>query len=81
MGTPITFTATAVGGTAPYQFRFWLWNGTSWTMVRDWGANTFTWTPTQPNANYNVTVWARSNGTTGNPPEAWRAVSFAITGP
>ncbi len=81
VGTPITFTATAVGGTAPYQYRWWLWNGTSWTMVRDWGANTFTWTPLTANPNYQVTVWARSNGTTGDPPEAWRAVSFPITAP
>ena len=29
-GTPLTLTATATGGTAPYQFKWWVWNGSAW---------------------------------------------------
>ena len=40
----ITFTASATGGTAPYQYKWWLWNGTAWNIVQDWGASaTFVW--------------------------------------
>src|SRR6267143_7155146 len=43
-GTTITFTAAASGGTTPYQFKWWLWNGTTWTIVRDWGTSaSFAW--------------------------------------
>jgi cell wall-associated protease len=80
-GTTITFTATASGGTAPYQFKWWLWVGTGWWVVRDWGAgNTYTWTPTVANAQHQVTVWARSAGQTANVAEAYRGpLPFAIT--
>jgi hypothetical protein len=71
VGRFITFTATATGGVAPYQFKWWVWNGTTWTIARDWAAgNTFTWTPRAP-GDYQIQVWVRSTGTSGEPPEAY----------
>jgi len=32
-GTPLTITATATGGTTPYQFKWWVWNGSAWTAM------------------------------------------------
>lgn len=63
VGTPITFTATATGGTAPLQYRFWRYSAaTGWTMVQDYSAgNTFAWTPSA-GGQYDVAVWVRSSG-------------------
>ena len=50
-GTAITFTATVMGGTAPYQYKWWLFDGTTWTIAQDWStAGLFTWTPSQARA-------------------------------
>jgi cell wall-associated protease len=62
LGTSITWTATATGGVAPYQYRFQLQNG---TILRDWSStNTLVWTPTVADDNYAMTVRARSAGNT-----------------
>jgi hypothetical protein len=85
-GTPVTVTASAAGGTAPYQFKWWLWNGAAWTMQVDWStSNTFAWIPGTPNPNYAIGVWVRSAGNTADQPDgyptntaAYRAIAFAI---
>lgn len=62
-GTPITFTATATGGTAPYQYKWWVFDGGNYQLARDWSASpSFAWTPTTANAAYRVGVWVRSAG-------------------
>src|SRR5207247_7571113 len=44
-GTTITMTAAATGGTAPYQFKFFVFGATGWTLLRYWNAAaTYTWT-------------------------------------
>jgi cell wall-associated protease len=49
IGTPITFTTTATGGVAPYQYKWYVYNGKTWSIGQVWGTgNTFTWTPTAP---------------------------------
>jgi hypothetical protein len=69
-GTTITFTASATGGTAPYQYKWWLFDGTSWAVKQDWSSkNTFAWTPTKSNSAYQIRVWARSAGTSANAPD------------
>ena len=75
-GSTITFTATATAGTAPYQFKWWLFNGTTWAIARDWStSNTFAWTPSTPNPNAAVGVWVRGAGETADQPSG----SFANT--
>src|SRR5882724_11111841 len=77
-GPTVTFTATATGGTAPYQFKWWLWDGATWTVLEDWStANTFAWTPSTPNPNSAVGVWVRSAGNTADQPDGYPAYTGA----
>jgi hypothetical protein len=60
--TSITWTATATGGVA-HQFKWFVFSNGTWTVVRDWSpSNSFAWTPSQAGADYRVSVWARSGG-------------------
>ena len=80
-GTSITFTASATGGTGPYQFKWWVYNGTTWTIGQNWStATSFTWTPATANANYRVSLWARSAGNAADMCERELGRSFAILG-
>ncbi len=80
--TAITFTTAATGGTAPYQYKWRLYNGSSWSTVQNWStSSTFTWTPTTANSGYQISVWARSAGSTTDAAEttaASRTVAFSI---
>ncbi len=70
-GSPVNWTATASGGTGPYTFKFWVYNGATWTVGRDWGAsNSFAWWPPSPGT-YFLQVWARNAGSSANY-DAWR---------
>ncbi|HEU4758658.1 MAG TPA: PQQ-dependent sugar dehydrogenase, partial [Dehalococcoidia bacterium] len=67
-GTQVTWTATATGGSAPLQYRFWRFDvatGT-WTMVRDYTtSNTFLWATTAADVGqHKFGVWVRSAGST-----------------
>ncbi len=77
-GTKVTWTATATGGSSP-QFKWQLFDGATWSTVRDWNSSsTFEWTPSFASANYRMSVWARSGGST----EYYEAATesyFAIT--
>jgi len=76
---PITFTATAAGGRAPYQFKWWIKNGTSWTIAQDWSsAATLNWRPLIAGT-YLVAVWARNAGVTDDASQAMAQVSYSIT--
>src|SRR5690606_26617891 len=78
-GTTINWTATPTGGTPPYEYRRFTYDGTSWTAATNWGGvNTFAWTPAQANANATVSVWVRSAGNSDNAPESSAAVTFPI---
>jgi hypothetical protein len=79
-GTPTTITATASGGTAPYQYKFWVFDGALWSVVKDWSnSNTFTSQPLVPNSAYVVAVWARSATTTTDTEEASALLPYPIT--
>jgi hypothetical protein len=78
-GSSITWTASAVGGAAPYQYKFLVWDGTSRIVVRDWSTlPTFTWTPSMANSYYKVIVWVRSSGNFGDAPEKFTELMFPI---
>ncbi len=82
-GTRITFTATATGGTPPYQAKWWVSEdgGASYTVRREWGPNIpFAWTPTQPNLAYRVGVWLKSAGNPADAFEAGDAITYPIAG-
>jgi hypothetical protein len=83
-GTPITFSATITGGSAPHQFKWWLYDGTNWFVGRDWStSNTWTWTPTSGNPSYRVAVWVRNSTSTADAydnSQSNGSISFPITG-
>jgi len=66
--TPIRWTATAAGGTAPLHFQYWLYevNSGVWTMVQDYSPTpTYTWTPSPALfGQYALQVWIRQAGST-----------------
>jgi hypothetical protein len=79
-GTPITWSATATGGTAPLQYKFWLNAGGAWIVLRDYSPlSTVTWTPTAPGS-YTAQVWVRSSGSSVGY-EDWRSTGFITVGP
>jgi hypothetical protein len=79
VGTTITFKAIAAGGTGPYQFKWWLFDGTSWQITQEWSqANTFAWRPTIPNSGYQVRVWARSATSVANAPDNYASIRSMV---
>jgi len=69
VGTAITFTAAATGGTAPYEYSFWVYNPVSgWALAQPYGAlATFNWDTSVGGllaGNYRIAVHARSLGST-----------------
>jgi hypothetical protein len=79
--TSITVTASASAGIPPYQYRFWVWDGMAWTMVRDWGAgNPYTWTPVTAGT-YQLGVWAKPSATPGDLWAAYATLPFTVTAP
>jgi putative Ig domain-containing protein/glucodextranase-like protein len=80
-GSAITFTAVAAGGTAPYQFKFWIYNGTAWTIGQNWSTSaSYTWRPTA-GGNYIVAVWVRNAGVEADASQALAQVNFVINAP
>ena len=78
-GTSITFTALASGGKAPYQYRWWVHDGTRWQMLRDWTAGaTFVWTPPTANAAYRITVWVKNANSVTTTWDGSASTPFAI---
>jgi hypothetical protein len=67
VGTVVTWTARASGGTAgPLQYKFWRYNaGTgAWTMLQDWStARSYVWpVAAGDEGQYSVQVWVRNAG-------------------
>lgn len=76
-GTTVTFTAAATGGTAPYQYRWAVWDGAVWSVTAWSTSNTYVWAPATANASYKVEARARSAGSAAGP-EATRSVDYPI---
>ena len=61
--TAISITASATGGTGSKLYRFSAFDGTKWTMIKDYSSLTYaTWTPTLPG---NYKVWVDVKDTSG----------------
>lgn len=80
-GSRVTWSAAASGGTGPYSFKFWVYNGSTWTIGQDWSSSpTWSWAPSGPGT-YNFQVWVRNAGS-GAPFDAWSpAGPFLVTAP
>jgi FtsP/CotA-like multicopper oxidase with cupredoxin domain len=83
-GTQVLLTAVAGGGTGTYQYKFLLWNGSTWTILKDYAVpgNTTTWNTTgiASNSNFTIAVYARSQGSTAAV-EAQKSVTYKIIAP
>ena len=66
-GTPVTFTASGIGGSGSYEYRFQLFNGTTWSLVQNY-SQLATWTlpATASTGNYTLAVEVRNAGSTVN---------------
>ena len=81
-GTTITWTATPTGGSAPYEYKWSVYDGVAWSDVTGWsGQGALAWTPVIANAAYQVRIWARSAGNIVDAPEASNQVAFSIGAP
>jgi Putative Ig domain/Glucodextranase, domain B len=82
VGTATTFTATAAHGTAPYSYKWWVFDGVTWSILQNWSAsNTYTWTPTVANSGYRIGVWVRSAGSTTDAydnPQSNGSIAFPV---
>jgi Fibronectin type III domain len=82
VGTTVAWSATASGGIPPYQYKWWVYDGTTWNAMTGWGTGaTWSWTPTVANNNYTVRVWARSAGDVVDAGEASNSIAYAIKSP
>ncbi len=80
-GTSITFTATPVGGVAPHQYKWLVYDNVRWNVVGSWTtSNVFAWTPPTASSGYRVGVWIRSSGNTVDAEEASASVAYVISG-
>jgi hypothetical protein len=79
VGTAVVWTASATGCASP-QFKFLVWNGSAWTVARDWSTSpTFTWNTTGLAAgSYFVKAWARA-GTSGDLQVQSADTSYTLT--
>jgi hypothetical protein len=76
-GTPIVWTASASGGTAPLQYEFLLYSGASatWSVASGYStSNTWSWTPSQA-GQYAVQVWVKNAGSSAAY-DAWKSSGF-----
>ena len=80
MGNAISFTATPAGGTAPFVYKWFLFNGATWTAFGDWTSSANqSWYPTEANANYRVRVWIKAAANSADQTEASAEMAFAMT--
>ena len=80
LGNAIRFTATPVGGTAPFVYKWFLSNGATWTAFSDWTSSANqSWYPTEANANYRVRVWVKAAANNADQTEASAEMAFAMT--
>jgi hypothetical protein len=76
-GTAVTFTASAQGSTAPYEYQFWVNSGSGFTIVQPYGAkNSYTLPAGTPAGVYDIAVWVRS--TSASPVDAGNSMAYSI---
>ena len=78
--SPVTFTGQMLGGGGPYEYQFWVFNGTSWSIAQAYGTSTsFVWSTLAPGT-YALQVWARAVGSSA-PWERWAGTGFFVVNP
>jgi hypothetical protein len=78
-GATIQWKASATGGGAKRQYKWFVYDGSRWTPASKWSTNdTFLWTPLTANPRYRIAVWARSASSISDDFEACAEVGLAI---
>jgi Chitobiase/beta-hexosaminidase C-terminal domain/Glucodextranase, domain B/Bacterial Ig-like domain (group 2) len=83
-GTPVTWTATVSGALGSVEYKFFMYQRTSWVLMQDYGSsNVFAWTPQAADAGTpnNVQVWARAVGSTAAYDSYFTTPSFDVSPP
>ena len=82
-GAPITWTATAIGGSGPLEYKFFLYsyNAKAWFVLRDWSpANHVTWTPTTAvSGQHALQAWVRTSGSSATFEDWAGTPTFVVT--
>jgi hypothetical protein len=85
VGTPITWTAGATGGSGPLQYQFWRLDPvTGWNVVQAWSTSkTYSWTPSAGDTGtHAIQVWVKSPGSTSTTGyDAYMATGFFVIQP
>ena len=77
-GTAITWTASAVGGTGPYLYKWFVIDGTGYTVAGEWNPSaTFVWSPAAASS-YRIMVWVKSATNPADQSEARTDKGFTI---
>ena len=78
--TWVTFTANATGGTGSWEYAFWSFNGSSWSLQQPFtlNDNTFEWAVSA--GTRAVQVWIRSPGS-GAAWERWQSTGLFVVNP
>ena len=78
-GSTIGWSAAALGGAAPYEYRWWVFSGGVWSAASAWTtSSTYSWMPTVASDSYKVGVEVRSAGNSADAGEASASVPFPI---
>ena len=77
-GTTVTFSTVASGGSGAYEFKWWIFDGTTWKVGQNWSSNsTFNWRP-GARGTYIVAVWARNAGVKIDASQALGQVTYIV---
>ena len=73
----ISWKATASGGVAPYQYRFWRLDADGWHIAQDYTASdTYTWSPgVGDSGTHAIQAWVRNAGSSSNY-DAWVSTGY-----
>ena len=73
----VTWKATATGGIAPYQYRFWRLDADGWHIAQDYSAtDSYTWSPgVSDSGTHAVQAWVRIAGSASNY-DAWVSTGY-----
>jgi len=81
IGNAIAFTATPSNTSSGQLYKWFLFNGSSWTTFGEWTASqNFSWYPSEPNGNYRIRVWVKAAASTAEQPDASAEQAYPITG-
>ena len=80
VGTSVTFTASSSPSIST-QYKWWVQapGSSSWTMLADWGGNSYTWSTSNLAAGtYQIGVWAMAEGSSSDNYQAATQIAYTL---